>query len=84
MDVSFPGYAVIVDLVGSRAQPDRAAAQQQLELALAAVNDVVDALQPLAPTISQAPAPMPNRQSRPSGSTSLSNSAARRADDRSA
>jgi hypothetical protein len=51
MDVSSPGYAVIVDLVGSRAQPDRAAAQQQLEVALAAVNDVVDALQPLAPTI---------------------------------
>ncbi|MET1037942.1 MAG: SatD family protein [Aeromicrobium sp.] len=45
------GYAVIVDLVGSRAQPDRAVAQDQLETALAEVNDVVGALQPLAPTI---------------------------------
>ncbi len=45
------GIAVIVDLVGSRRQPDRAGAQQQLVDALAEVNDVIPALQPLAPTI---------------------------------
>jgi hypothetical protein len=45
------GIAVIVDLVGSRRQPDRAAAQQHLVAALTEVNDVVPALQPMAPTI---------------------------------
>ena len=45
------GIAVIVDLVGSRRQPDRAAAQEHLVNALAEVNDAVPALQPLAPTI---------------------------------
>jgi len=45
------GIAVIVDLVGSRRQPDRAGAQKQLVAALAEVNDTVPALQPLAPTI---------------------------------
>jgi hypothetical protein len=45
------GYAVIVDLVGSRAQPDRSVAQQQLVAALAEVGDVTESLQPLAPTI---------------------------------
>jgi len=45
------GIAVIVDLVGSRRQPDRTAAQEHLVNALTEVNDVVPALQPLAPTI---------------------------------
>jgi hypothetical protein len=45
------GIAVIVDLVGSRRQPDRGAAQQHLVDALADVNAAVPALQPLAPTI---------------------------------
>ncbi len=45
------GFAVIVDLVGSRAQPDRVVAQQQLVDALAVVNRDVPAVQPLAPTI---------------------------------
>jgi len=45
------GIAVIVDLVGSRVQPDRVEAQHQLVSALADVNHTVDALQPLAPTI---------------------------------
>jgi hypothetical protein len=45
------GIAVIVDLVGSRRQPDRGAAQQHLVDALAEVNAAVPALQPLAPTI---------------------------------
>ncbi|AXT85485.1 hypothetical protein C6I20_09985 [Aeromicrobium sp. A1-2] len=43
--------AVIADLVGSRTQPDRAAAQDSLVAALAQVNRVVDSVQPLAPTI---------------------------------
>jgi hypothetical protein len=45
------GYAVIVDLVGSRAQPDRSEAQEQLVVALDEVNATVPSLQPLAPTI---------------------------------
>jgi hypothetical protein len=45
------GITVIVDLVGSRRQPDRGSAQQLLEDALAEVNAVVPAMQPLAPTI---------------------------------
>ena len=45
------GYAVIVDLVASRTQPDRSEAQDLLVEALAEVNVTVDALQPLAPTI---------------------------------
>lgn len=45
------GIAVIVDLVGSRKQPDRAAAQQDFVAALAEVNEIVPALQPLAATI---------------------------------
>lgn len=45
------GIAVIVDLVGSRRQPDRGAAQQHLVDALVEVNAAVPALQPLAPTI---------------------------------
>jgi hypothetical protein len=45
------GITVIVDLVGSRRQPDRGSAQQSLEDALAEVNAVVPAMQPLAPTI---------------------------------
>jgi hypothetical protein len=44
-------YAVIGDLVGSRAQPSRAVAQEQLVTALAAVNDRLPSLQPLEPTI---------------------------------
>lgn len=51
MSTESRGYAVIVDLVGSRAQPDRAAAQRQLVDALAAVDAAVDSLQALAPTI---------------------------------
>lgn len=43
--------AVIVDLVRSRQQPDRAAAQEALVAALSRVNDAVPALQPLAPTV---------------------------------
>lgn len=45
------GIAVIVDLVGSRAQPDRGVAQRQLVAALDHVNGAVDAAQALAPTI---------------------------------
>lgn len=45
------GYAVIADLVGSRAQSDRSLAQQTLVEALRHVNDMVSPLQPLAPTI---------------------------------
>jgi hypothetical protein len=45
------GFAVIVDLVGSRAQPDRALAQDQLVAALGQVSTEVTCLQPLAPTI---------------------------------
>lgn len=45
------GFAVIVDLVGSRAQPDRTVAQEQLVAALAEVAAEVAAVQPLAPTI---------------------------------
>ncbi|NRQ50171.1 hypothetical protein HQK15_10010 [Aeromicrobium sp. YC3-14] len=44
-------YAVIGDLVGSREQPSRTQAQEQLVAALAAVNDRVEAVQPLEPTI---------------------------------
>lgn len=51
MDSTAWGFAVIVDLVGSRAQPDRSEAQQQLVTALAEVNGAVDSLQPLIPTI---------------------------------
>ncbi|MET0447100.1 MAG: hypothetical protein ABW004_01785, partial [Aeromicrobium sp.] len=51
MDATSQGFAVIVDLVGSRAQPDRTAAQDLLVAALAEVNDAVASLQPLAPTI---------------------------------
>lgn len=46
-----PTVAVIVDLVGSRRQPDRAEAQRQLVHALAQVNSAVHAEQPLAPAI---------------------------------
>jgi hypothetical protein len=45
------GVAVIVDLVGSRRQPDRGAAQQHVVDAIAEVNASVPAMQPLAPTI---------------------------------
>lgn len=45
------GVTVIVDLVGSRRQPDRAKAQQQLQRSLNQVNAAVEALQALAPTI---------------------------------
>lgn len=51
MNGTSSGFAVIVDLVGSRAQPDRSLAQSQLVTALASVGEVVDSLQPLAPTI---------------------------------
>lgn len=44
-------YAVIGDLVGSRDQPSRSAAQQQLLQALAATNERLPALQQLEPTI---------------------------------
>jgi hypothetical protein len=44
-------YAVIGDLVGSRTQPSRAQAQEQLLTALAEVNARVRAVQPLEPTI---------------------------------
>lgn len=43
--------AVIVDLVGSREQPDRAAAQRRLVAALETCNRAVPAVQPLAPTV---------------------------------
>ncbi len=43
--------AVIVDLVGSRRQPDRREAQRLLGAALDHVNAAVDALEPLAPTV---------------------------------
>ncbi|MCW2798899.1 MAG: hypothetical protein JWQ70_371 [Aeromicrobium sp.] len=51
MNQQQPSVAVIIDLVGSRRQPDRAGAQQQLVDALAQVNSAVKAEQPLAPTI---------------------------------
>ncbi|MGA8987460.1 SatD family protein [Aeromicrobium sp.] len=51
MSAPHPHVAVIADLVGSRTQPDRAAAQYNLVAALAQVNRSVDAVQPLAPTI---------------------------------
>ena len=51
MSTTTSGYAVIVDLVGSRAQPDRSMAQEQLVAALAEVNAAVGSIQPLAPTI---------------------------------
>jgi hypothetical protein len=51
MTIEARGYAVIVDLVGSRAQPDRTEAQQLLVTALAEVDDAVESLQPLTPTI---------------------------------
>lgn len=44
-------YAVIGDVVGSREQPSRARAQQQLLTALAEANRRVPSLQPLEPTI---------------------------------
>ncbi len=44
-------YAVIGDLVGSREQPSRSRAQEQLIEALALVNDRIPAVQPLEPTI---------------------------------
>lgn len=43
--------ALIGDLVGSRAHPDRTALQDDLESALATVNEAVPAEQPLTPTI---------------------------------
>jgi hypothetical protein len=46
-----PRHAVICDLVGSRAQASRAEAQRHLLTALAVVNDMVVAEQPLEPTI---------------------------------
>lgn len=46
-----PRYAVIGDLVGSRHQPSRSAAQQQLLQALAETNERLPALQQLEPTI---------------------------------
>jgi hypothetical protein len=51
MTKELSGIAVIADLVGSRRQPDRAAAQDQLVGALAEVNAAVPSLQALAPTI---------------------------------
>jgi len=51
MTAPMVGIAVIVDLVGSRAQPDRAAAQQHLVESLGRVNAEVEAIQPLSPTI---------------------------------
>lgn len=44
-------YAVIGDLVGSRQQPSRREAQESLLAALAVVNALVPAVQPLEPTI---------------------------------
>ena len=44
-------YAVIGDLVGSREQPSRARAQEQLVTALSEVNERLPAVQPLEPTI---------------------------------
>jgi hypothetical protein len=46
-----PRYAVIGDLVGSRRQESRAQTQADLVSALATVNDLVHAVQPLEPTI---------------------------------
>jgi hypothetical protein len=45
------GVALIGDLVGSRRHPSRAAAQEQLIAALHVANEVVPAVQPLAPTV---------------------------------
>jgi hypothetical protein len=44
-------HAVIGDLVGSREQASRAEAQQHLTAALAVANEMVEAEQPLEPTI---------------------------------
>ena len=49
--IASPRYAVIGDLVGSREQPSRAEAQQSLLSALAVVNALLPASQPLEPTI---------------------------------
>jgi hypothetical protein len=43
--------ACIVDLVGSRRQPDRRAAQRALDWALERVNALAPGLEPLAPTV---------------------------------
>lgn len=51
MSTQHHGIAVIMDLVGSRRQPDRAVTQRQLESALGDVNAIVPAIQPLEPTI---------------------------------
>ncbi len=45
------GVALIGDLVGSRSQPSRSGVQAALVAALAAANDLVPGLQPLAATI---------------------------------
>jgi hypothetical protein len=45
------GIAVIADVVGSRRQPDRRAAQRALEAGLEQVNALVPAVQPLRPTV---------------------------------
>jgi hypothetical protein len=45
------GVAVIADVVGSRRQPDRRAAQQALVAGLEEVNALVPAVQPLRPTV---------------------------------
>ena len=45
------GAAVIIDIVGSRRQDDRAQAQRELEQAMATVNTLVRAIQPMEPTI---------------------------------
>src|SRR5689334_6378151 len=46
-----PMYAVIGDLVASREHASRRRAQQDLLAALAVVNDLMPAVQPLEPTI---------------------------------
>jgi len=49
--IASPRFAVIGDLVGSREQPSRTEAQQSLLSALAVVNALLPASQPLEPTI---------------------------------
>jgi len=51
MDASPPSVAVIVDVSKSRSHADRRALQEEIEEAFGRVNDAVDSLQPLAPTV---------------------------------
>ena len=51
MDASRHSVAVIVDVSKSRSHADRRALQEEIEEAFGRVNDAVDSLQPLAPTV---------------------------------